>query len=142
MIEDHGYSVPICSQYPLTDQQVFLLEEQFGYACYLYQKFIKAKGYKIPEKSDIKLSVYLTTYKHINDLEYFPRSDPDKTIIGRYVNGDGNIFIIKRAFWDKSTLFYHECAHWINDIIGIKGPDNEKLAQEFEKYITKRVYGK
>lgn len=128
--------IPVCSQYPLSPKQVQFLDDQFEYSCYLYRKFVKSKGFQIPNETEFELDIYLTTYEHINDPVYFPRNDENKQIVGRYVNGVADLYLTDRIFERQGyTDFPHELAHWMNNVIGVtdKGK-NEKLAQDFERY--------
>jgi len=137
-VGDEVSSIPVCSQYPLSESDMHTLNEQFGYACFLYRKFIQAKGYNVPKETDLDLEIYLTTYAHINDTEYFPRKNKSAHIVGRYVSGYANIFITDRVLKERAnTDFPHELAHWFNDILEIENRIlNEQLATEFEEYYV------
>lgn len=136
VIESDGYAIPVCSQYPLSAQNLRHLDDQFEYTCFLYRKFIESKGYTIPERTTLDLDVYFTTYEHINDPDYFPRKDKDLKIVGRYINDRADIFVTDRVFTSRGYVdFPHELAHWFNDMLDVSTKkENEQLAVEFERY--------
>jgi hypothetical protein len=142
-------SIKICSYRKLSQHEQEYIGTQYFNGVSLYLTYLirehgrtDLKG-GVPHKAGT--TVYLLTYKDLNSSKIFSKHYAHSEVSGRYLNGSAKIFVSDRIF-DKESNNYtdipHEAAHYVNDIIGIKGERNESLAQKFEKYYRSALIKK
>lgn len=145
-IEQAGQNpITVCAQYELSSQNIDYLRKQFFNAGGLYLNFLRnEKMRKTPKDIDFTINptIYMVTFETINNPSFFKRANPDEKIVARYVPVKGWFFLTNRIFDTSSdgyTDFPHEVAHFVNDLLKIKGPQDESLADEFESFYAKKM---
>lgn len=136
----------VCSLFPLTEEQLTVIDYQLGYAVDAYKRWARKNGNLKPVSHSVTPHFYIVTFELINDRTVFKRTDKWEKIAGRYIPEKGWIFVTERAFTKDGYLdIPHEVCHWLNNLRGISvdPEEDERLCSEFELYYERRLpYGK